>query len=112
MALLCKAASEQKTRVVEQRPLDGRDRSRDVFIVLRAAFLANTSYHLFGKTANKKKRAEITGYLAVVGIYHMTTMSMILLLAIQTLLHNILPYFLFFAVTAYIFITNQRLNMV
>lgn len=80
-------------------------------IVLRAAFLANTSHHLFGKTA-KKKRAEITGYLAVVGIYHMTTMSMILLLAIQTLLHNILPYFLLFAVTAYKFITNQRLNMV
>lgn len=59
-----------------------------------------------------KKGAEITGYLAVVGIYHMTTMSMILLLAIQTLLHNILPYFLLFAVTAYIFITNHRLNMV
>lgn len=84
-------------------------------IVLRAAFLANTSHHLFGKTAKKKKkktRAEITGYLAVVGIYHMTTMSMILLLAIQTLLHNILPYFLLFALTAYMLITNQRLNMV
>lgn len=88
----------------------------EMFDCIAGRFLANTSHHLFGKTAKKttkkKTRAEITGYLAVVGIYHMTTMSMILLLAIQTLLHNILPYFLLFALTAYMLITNQRLNMV